>query len=168
MGSPETGYADWNDAQAQFQALVDAGWKPANISVYFSTGEGTAESPKMPGHDKTLKEEATAENNHLNQKYTKDGNEFQISYAAASFINLKAKLTNWAAFANIPENKGKLEFYISFIGHTATTVKNWKDLLATAGGRKIGRKNREASQERSEEEGATRETPNGYRCTVKW
>ena len=130
VGSTETGYGDWNDVQQQFQALVDAGWKPSNINVYFSTGKGTAESPKLEGHDKTLKEEAEADNDHLSQTYTKGGQEFQISYSAASFNNLRDKLTNWAAFANLPQNKGKLKFYISFAGHTATTVKNRTDLLA--------------------------------------
>jgi|SRR5579862_471507 len=131
VGYPDN-WADWNDIQIQFQTLVDAGWDPTHISVYFGTGEGTPESPKFP-NGKLVKDDAAAAHGHLSQTYTDSKGEHAISYGAASFENLKAKLTNWMAFAKLADNNG-IQFFISFGGHDTNLAHNRDNLLAQATG----------------------------------
>jgi hypothetical protein len=130
IGYPKD-YADWIDVHDQFQALVNAGYPPGNIKVFFGTGEGTPESPRL-AKGKLVKDDAIEKHATADFKYNPlQGPKGAISYQAATFTNLKEELVHWGAFAKLPENKGKIEFFISFGDHdTPAAHDRCNDTLA--------------------------------------
>jgi hypothetical protein len=124
IGKPND-FADWNDAAAQFQALVTAGWDPKNITIFFGDGPTAQGVPLLPG-GATVADNATSKGKAAEFSYTnQDGVKVGLPVCkAATYDNLKEKLTQWAAFANLKENK-PIQFYILFGGHsTRAGIKN--------------------------------------------
>ena len=127
VGVPES-FADWNDVTTQFQALVDEGWDPKHISVFFGDSSTNVDGPVLPNGVKVA-DDAKSKNKGIVTTYTDlKGKTDTIYWSQATFANLKAKLTNWAAFAKLAEVK-PAQFYILFGGHSTNDAKNRANLL---------------------------------------
>ncbi len=128
VGFPDS-FADWNDVATQFQALVDEGWNPKNITVFFGNGAPTSAGPVLP-NGTTVVANAESKNKSAELTYTdSNGKKQPIFCKEATFANLKEKLTQWAAFAKVDDAK-PTQFYILFGGHSTNDAKDRTNLLS--------------------------------------
>lgn len=126
VGVPDS-FADWNDAAKQFQALVDEGWDPKHISVFFGDSSTNVDGPMLP-NGVSAAADAKANNKTITTSYQGPKGKDTIYWSPATFANLKTKLTQWAAFAKLEEVK-PAQFYILFAGHSTNDATKRKNLL---------------------------------------